>query len=391
MSAQEIKIGFPPQGIMRYYLYSFLTLIDPHVKVFNYSDYVKLVSGDIKIDLKKAFERAKERLARYLQSQERQTKKQKKIVEIPASGNDVKIFSNLKKELNLATDASFLDVFSKYMNILDSINIVDLQAELYPFYGKKYSIPSIFNLELYGYTRGPYSNGEFSFEFNLSLHQFMLLLAGYIASRAFRARISEKEFVTAHLFPPSPAHLKNILFSEPKILSNKVEVNNVIEEIAESEEKPDSLYPIEAVILWFALNYGEYSDLYLVAVHDPGGMNPAKVALDIALPINSFYTRAKKFLDEIKKKDKLRNIFISLLREALNYPFTKSKPSEEAVNYVKLLFLACQEGRFYEKLELLLQSSRREIILLNSNVRDEEIKRRITVSNYARILAEQIR
>ncbi|HLI46951.1 MAG TPA: hypothetical protein VKU94_07145 [Geobacterales bacterium] len=117
----------------------------------------------------------------------------------------------------------------------------------------------------------------------------------------------------------------------------------------------------------------------------------------MALPIRSFYLRSQKFFKYIWDK-KLDGVFLGLINEALKYPFiatTKGKDKEkmiraceEAVNYVKLLFLACQEGRFSERLELLLSSSRKETMLMKSGESQKE-EERIKIARYARILAER--
>jgi hypothetical protein len=61
---------------------------------------------------------------------------------------------------------------------------------------------------------------------------------------------------------------------------------------------------------------------------------------------------------------------------------------EEALRYVELLFLACQKGRITERIELLNLSSRR-YLLLKETERISEANLSLFVSELARALVEK--
>ncbi len=399
MNTQKLKIGYPPHGITKYYFYSFLQLLSRFVKVNPMGDHAIIEADNVISNYKEAFKRALSRLQSYLglvQKEEAslgKKAKKKATREIPASGNDSKIYNKLKEELGLSEEASFMDVFEIYIKRLDNISIDDLQKELYPFGGGKFSEPSIFKAELYEYKREPLFTSKY--EERLNLHQFLLLLAGYIHARCFRARLTGNELVSVFLFPPSYNHIPYFIINEKSDLN---------EMISGMQNKPASLYPIEAVILWFVLRVGEYSDIYLVGMKDPAGQEPAATSIDIVLPINTFYIRTKEWIEEVKSNKVLRDKFDFLIERALMYPFKeeevaklrKSKEEQEdlrrscekAAEYIKLLFLACQKDRFSERLELAYKVSKEESLLLMT--KDKNVKERIRVARTARILGESL-
>ncbi len=411
MNMQQLKIGYPPHGITKYYFYSFLQLLSIYTDIKPMGDHVIIESNNVISNYKEAFELALSRLKNYLERVQKEEAslgkkaKKKATPEIPASGNDSEIYNDLKEELGLSKESSFMDVFEAYIKRLDNISIDDLQKELYPFRGDKlrrgkFSKPSIFKVELYEYKRKPFFTSKD--EGKLNLHQFLLLLAGYINARCFRARLTGNKQISVFLFPPSYNHIPYF------IINKKSDLNEIISKM---QDTPASLYPIEAVILWFVLKIGARTDIYLVGMKDPAGREPAATSIDIVLPINTFYIKTKEWIEEVKSNKVLSYEFDFLIKRALMYSFIrggeeaakrrkskrgKSKEEQEdlmrscekAVEYIKLLFLACQKDRFSERLELAYRASREESLLLMT--KDKNVKERISVARAARILGGRL-
>jgi hypothetical protein len=107
------------------------------------------------------------------------------------------------------------------------------------------------------------------------------------------------------------------------------------------------------------------------------------------LEVIKFY---RKEIKEVKGyKDRLSD---DLLIPALKYGIITQKEKadlpyiEEALRYVKLLFLASQKGRLYERIELLNFSSRR-YLLLKETGKKREANLSSFVSDLARTLIEK--
>jgi NRPS condensation-like uncharacterized protein len=105
--------------------------------------------------------------------------------------------------------------------------------------------------------------------------------------------------------------------------------------------------------------------------------------------------KEKFYRKEIKEvrgyKDRLND---DLLKPALRYGIITQKDKadlpyiEEALRYVKLLFLACQKGRITERIELLNLGSRR-YLLLKETERIREANLSSFVSELERALVEK--
>jgi hypothetical protein len=104
--------------------------------------------------------------------------------------------------------------------------------------------------------------------------------------------------------------------------------------------------------------------------------------------------KEKFYREKIKEvrgyKDRLND---DLLKPTLRYGIITQKDKrdlpyiEEALRYVKLLFLASQKGRLSERIELLNLSSRRS--LLKETGKDREANLSSFVSDLARALVEK--
>jgi len=144
-----------------------------------------------------------------------------------------------------------------------------LNNSLYPFAIGNYSLPSIFNIEFYGYTRGAYFSGKHEIEYNITLHMLMILLAGYINARCLRFRMG-RESITVLVFSPSSSEIRDFLISRTK--EERIPLQGLIEDEAVKQELP-AICPTEALILWLLINLPEEViknvNLYLVAISEP--------------------------------------------------------------------------------------------------------------------------
>jgi len=384
MNSQKLKIGLPPFGITRFYTYSFLQLFPRFgVDIKVYEDYLEIASQDIKGSYIEAFKLVNQRLSKFKE-------KSNVRISLPVSANDDKILTKIKTKLGLTKEADLSDIIYRYISYIEGISIENLQKDLYPFTGKgEFSSPSIFKVELYAFTRGAYFTGDYKVDFNLNLHQFMLFIAGYLNARCLRVK-KGKDWLTVLLFPPSAKYISDFLIKDEKLKIIKKDIN---EDVIDKEDKPSSLSPIEAIILWFLFNLEKPdTNLYLVGMKDPAGQKPAETSLDIILPLSQIYTTSKSFIDEIRENVKLRNIANGLIKTALRKEFQDQEKDpdriqsiDDAVEYIKLLFIACQGGRFKERLELALRSTRR-LTVLDPN----KSKERYKIAEWGKILASKL-
>jgi|BEDMetMinimDraft_2_1075160.scaffolds.fasta_scaffold00526_8 hypothetical protein len=365
-SSQTLKIGIPSYSIIRYYIISSLFPFSGKINIG--TDYI-----EIPLDLKKYSDIFKSAIDSINEFSDNQRYK----IDIPGSKNDNKIFDKLKSKLGLSKDTKFVDMFEKYVNLLKNINLKDFESELYPFYGQEgFSLPSIFNIELYGYTRGPFFQYGYKRDFKLSLHQMMLSLAGFAISRCLRTRI-EKSYITLFSFPIDINQL--YLFADQK-------VNSILR-----KEKLLSIEPIEALILWLIFQANIRSNIYLIGLQDPAGQKPAELVLESVLPLETILNNNKDVIDHINNNTKIKNSIITLISEAMKSGFRERNRKheeelkvEDALRYTKLLFLAIQKSE-RDIRELMLRSSR--IIINEAYVKD---KPRTNISNLAREIAEDL-
>jgi hypothetical protein len=401
MSEEKLKIGLPDQGIIRYYVYSFLELLPTTVDIVPYNDHIQISSYNIVKNYKEAFEIISQRISKV-----KDKYKYKPL--IPLSGNDEKIIKKAKKELGLSEAADIDEMFQEYVRKLENrqYSIFDMNNSLYPFAIGTYSLPSIFNIEFYGYTRGAYFDGRHKIGYSASLHMLMILLAGYINARCLRFRMG-MENITVLVFPPSSSEIRGFLI--PKIKEIRIPLQDLIEEEANKQNLP-AIYPVEALILWLLINLPEEAvknvNLYLIAISEPKGVNPASPIADFFIPLRTLYYLMEDLLEVIKFKEKFYRKEVKevkgykdrlnddLLIPALKYGIiTQRKKAdlpyiEEALRYVKLLFLACQKGRITERIELLNLSARR-YLLLKETERVSEANLSLFVSELARALVEK--
>jgi hypothetical protein len=399
MSEEKLKIGLPGQGIIKYYVYSFLELLSPTVRIVPYNDYIQLSSYNLVKNYKEVFEIISQRINKI---------KNRYEPLIPLSGNDDKIITKAKNELGVSETADVGEMFQEYVRKLENkqYSISDLNNSLYPFAIGDYSLPSIFNIEFYGYTRGAYFDGRHEIEYSATLHMLMILLAGYINARCLRFRMG-KESITVLVFPPSSSEIRGFLVQETK--ERRIPLQSLIEDEVD-KQKLSTIYPMEALILWLLINLPKESiknvNLYLVAISEPKGMNPASPVADFFIPLRTLFFLMEDLLkiienknefyrEKLKKeegyKDRLNNV---LLIPALKYGIiTQIKEGltyiEDAVRYVKLLFIASQKGRVSERIELLNLSSRR-YLLLRETENTNEASLSLFVSDLARTLVEKI-
>jgi len=196
---RTLKIRIPEGFLVpRLYLYSFLNIVEASKK--EVGQYVILRSGDVFEAIIEGIEIVKE----VIENRRKNNLLRKlRLDTLPMSGNDKRIFMKLCSELSCELDPA--KILEAYIDILRSrgINRLKEGLEKFDIGPRGYSLPSIFKLELYGFTRGPLFRDSFSMNsmMGVSSDFFILMLAGYLVSRVGQARVDERTWVSVHVLP----------------------------------------------------------------------------------------------------------------------------------------------------------------------------------------------
>ncbi|MEM1659274.1 MAG: hypothetical protein QXK94_09595 [Candidatus Jordarchaeales archaeon] len=371
LDAKRVRIVLPP-GIARYYVLTFISFLDEvkRERITMQGDSVEIQAvGSAAALLADGVSSAAFVLKKYVERW--------KGTEIPASGNDKKIFSSVMKRLSIPAGSTFSDALTAYSNNLRNYRPQDLAASFSSFGEGDLSLPSIFKPEQYALTRAPFMKDKERYDVKVNLDYFMLLLSGYVLSRVGRVKYEvgggQQTWHTLHVFPY-------------ELGASTLEYKMLTESLSSKEGwLPPGLRPEEALIIWFAmLAPDDAPDIILVSMKDPGGQKAAEVGVTHYLPLSSFVAKSGRALKALKQRGEVANILNSLLRRALT-PAIGDKAHDRAVELVKLLFLALQGGE-RERAELLLRASRVEASKLARNELDDEYR----VARWGRVLAEVI-
>jgi hypothetical protein len=193
----------------------------------------------------------------------------------------------------------------------------------------------------------------------------MICTAGYIAARHSGHMVmqgKDKKFITVLFLP----------------INLKVTRYDFYKNIRTIEGLP-GMSPEEAVILWIALQLPKdfNEDILVLGVEEPGQSMQPVSSITIS---NEFLLRAKRLEKLREQQERVKE----LLRYALRKGVERQPEIDDTIEYVKLLYLAVQEGYEREMLELALRSSRREASLTSTSSQDNTIKNRIKVARIAR-------
>ena len=359
---KSIRIELPELPYLRCLYYAFIKLIDldyADIRVVNNTVEVEARGDDIRPVLSEAIKYAVELGKDYEQRGLRS--------EFPLSGNDKKSknFKNLLNTLGLnMTDNIMLNALEKYSSMIKCINFNILQQAL----ANQINADSPFQaflLETYSLTRAPFFNGKYKHKLEMNLHQMMICTAGYIASRHSGHMVmqgKDKKFITVLFLP----------------INLKVTRYDFYKNIRKIDGLP-GMSPEEAVILWIALQLPKdfNEDILVLGVEEPGQSMQPVSSITIS---NEFLLRAKRLEKLREQQERVKE----LLRYALRKGVERQPEIDDAIEYVKLLYLAVQEGYEREMLELALRSSRKEASLTSTSSQDNTIKNRIKVTRIAR-------
>ncbi|MEM2156990.1 MAG: hypothetical protein QXX18_07195 [Candidatus Jordarchaeales archaeon] len=363
-----------PPGVARYYMLTFISFLErgkiESTAVYGDRLEIRTTAGSVAELLAGGISQATLTLKRYHERW--------KGVEIPASGNDKKIFASLMKRLSLPEGSSFLDALTAYSNELRSYKPQDTAAAFSRFGKGEFSLPSIFKPEQYALSRAPFMKGKEKYDAKVNLDYFMILLAGYVLSRCGRVKYEagggQQAWHTLHVFPYD-------------IGANPLVFRRLVECLSQEEGwgLPPGLRPEEAVILWLAMLVPDDApDIILVSMKDPGGQKAAEIGVSYYLPLGSFIARSGRALRKIREDENASKFLRWLLQGALT-PAVGDRVHDRAVELVKLLFIALQGGEL-QRAELLLRASRVEASKIRQGERDEEY----WVAYRGRVLAEKI-
>ena len=359
---KSIRIELPELPYLRCLYYAFIKLIDldyADIRVVNNTVEVEARGDDIRPVLSEAIKYAVELGKDYEQRGLRS--------EFPLSGNDKKSknFKNLLNTLGLNMTDNMLNALDKYSSMIKCINFNVLQQALANKSNAEFSPFQAFLLETYSLTRAPFFNGEYKHELKMNLHQMMICTAGYIAARHSGHMVmqgKDKKFITVLFLP----------------INLKVTRYDFYKNIRKIDGLP-GLSPEEAVILWIALHLPKdfNEDILVLGVEEPGRSMQLVSSITIS---NEFLLRAERLEKLREQQEHVKE----LLRYALKKGVKPQPEIDDAIEYVKLLYLAVQEGYEREMLELALRSSRKEASLTSTSSQDNTIKNRIKVTRIAR-------
>jgi hypothetical protein len=354
---KSVRITLPEFPYIRFLYYAFIKLIDSdkaNIRVINNAVELEAKGGDIRDVLSSVIE--------YVVELSKESD-----LSFPLSGNDKKIFKELKKELGLSENDDVLNTLNKYSSKIKGIN--DIQSA-FEDNSNTYSPLQAFLLETYSLTRAPFFNGNYKHDHLMNLHQMMICVAGYLASKHSSYKGKDKKRIT-------------ILFLPINLKVTRYNFYRIIRDIP----NPYGMSPEEALILWIALHLPKdfYEDILVLGVEEPGqSMQPV-----------SSITVSSEFLRRAERRlEMLREDYKDLVKELLSYALRKEsevKPQpgiDDAIEYVKLLYLAVQEGYEKEILELALRSSRREALLASTSSQDNAIRDRLNVARKARTISK---
>ncbi|MEM4200794.1 MAG: hypothetical protein QXR91_04495 [Nitrososphaerales archaeon] len=362
---KKIKLGLPSLPYLRHLYFAFLKLIDYDAARLTFIDRgveLEAVGPDIRPVLQDAFKKAIELSQNYNQKGFRS--------EFPVTNNErKKLLPNLLKSLSLPPNASILEALEKYSKSLNSYHQQIFQS-LFPFGEDGDFIPfQVFLLDLYALTRAPFFDSKYKFDFKLNIHQTMICIAGYLAARHMARRIA-RSLLTTLIFP----------------INLKVSKYDLYINLRDHISSIPGLNPEEALILWFALKLPPSSaeDLLVIDVEEPGqSMKPISA---VTVHLTDLWLRCGKALSKLKdKEDSVERLLRAALSKATQIRRTEA---DDAIEFVKLLYLAIQEGRESEKLELMLRASRLEASLATS--KEPGDKQRYQIARIARTVTQSL-
>jgi hypothetical protein len=361
-----LKIGLPELPFLNYLYISFLKLIDldkANIRMIDRGVEIESIGSNVinvvEDALKYALELAGDHQKRGLRS------------EFPLSGNDSRwIKPKLLKRFGLPQDATMVDIINNYVGYLKSGNVNELQEHLYPYKPEgEYSPFQAFLLDLYALTRAPFFNGYYEYELKMNIHQMIICIAGYLAARHCITRIGDDQ-VAVLIFP----------------LSLTITRYDFYRNIRNSLSNLPSIKPEEAAILWLVFHIPEDfpEDVLILGIKEPQGQQPVSLMTSIPVHLMELRMRASRGISCLKR--------VKGVERLLGYSLARRKRAgleiDDATEYVKLLYLAIQEGYVKERLELALRASRREVMLTLS--RDEVAKRRRYLASIAREVAKEL-
>jgi len=360
---KSIRISLPDLQYIRYLYYSFIKLVDTdkaEVRVLDKAVELVAKGDDIRPVLRSTIMHAVELGRDY--------KERKFGSDFPLSGNDKKIFKELLNELGLSgNNINMLKALEEYAETIIKIDGNELKSA-FESYSTRLSPLQAFLLETYSLTRAPFFDSKYEHKPKMNLHQMMICSAGYIAARCSRSRIGE-DAVAVLVLP----------------LNLKVTRYDFYKNIREIVKELPGMSPEEAVILWIALHIpNDFSeDMLILCVKEPG----QSIQLVSSITVSSdLLLRATRLNTLREKGEYVVERLKMLLRDALTKGARPKPEIDDAIEYVKLLYLAVQEGYENEILELALRSSRREASLASANSNDVVRRRRIATS--ARLISD---
>jgi len=375
MSKLEVlRIGIPGDLLIpKLYLYSFLNLVEASKDEIGH--YIELRSSDILGAILDGIKTVKEILEK-----RRKEKSLRRLSELPMSWDDKVGFAKLCSELKCDLDS--IAILEAYSDVLKSPRVGGFERlrrglKNFDIGDEGYVLPSIFKLERYALTRGPFFKDGFSKsqKVGVSSDFFVLMLAGYLVSRIGYTRLDEKNWASVHVLPLELAWSRSCWLILQERLSG----------LWYGIRPADALVLHLLISLWDLLKSDPHN-LMILGVTDPIGPTPAVASVSINAPLREVYVRAERSLESILREEWSKNSLTWLIRKSLSI----DQPGRDvAEKIVKLIFLSIQDDiRALE--ELSLMSSRLETRILATKQPKEDAHELLAIARDARRIAGRL-
>ena len=336
-------------------LYSFILSIDRTVvDVRQIGDEIVIEhkrGGDVTRILSRVFDTAYERCIR-------------RGIGIRVSGNDKRsLQKNIYPLLNMTREDPLCEIFSRVANKLRTLSDSHYMESLRN--GDRFPPPSILRLEHYAAGRMPYFRSldmsrrypsSSSSPRDYTLYEMSSLLAGYVLGKCGEA--------------PRGDERVSLVILPTQIYSALIQFYRLLDAFRQ-REFPPGLEPDYSLYLWLISTLPEELEAVDVyGIREPGGQKPAEPVFELEIGLRNVV----RFIESRRiRLDRIRDDLLFILRESLrrkddNIKRLASRYAMYIYQTIQINYEACRE--------LLYESSRRYINLLQALERGLEPKRR---------------
>ncbi len=244
---------------------------------------------------------------------------------VPLTGNEKGSYKQLAKDLGTDDeDTPVSELLYKYFNATNTIE-------------SKYTLPSFLVPEFYEFNRMlGYKDSLRKSEKDGTIDEYMLGIAGYVASYLDRVKIGNNEYVEVHLFP---------LYGERTSTEMTMTLIDLFEQLRFNFA---GISPVTSLLLWLALKTNYKGSVEVMALSPGGGQAPTTVwasynlnLLRVSEALSKIDEKWKDPLEGLLRKSfnqKEDNIVETRISRLLYEVINGAKPRQE------LLYVGAREG-----------------------------------------------